>query len=93
MAVKKEKENEIATNEIQEGKANEEIKSDSALQKNAGSEDKSIYSIDDFASAAYSLFKVGPDLVVAALRSKNLTKCTKAEAAAAVKDFVSKEVK
>lgn len=90
MATKKE--NGI-TNEIQEGKSTELIKNDAVLQRNAGSKDESVYSVDDFASAAYSLFNVGPDLVVAALRSRNLTKCTKVEAAEAVKAFVSKEVK
>lgn len=71
----------------------EKLETDVGVLNREDAKGASVYSVEEFAAAARSLFGVGPDLVVAALKSRKLSECTREEAEKAVRDFASKEVK
>ena len=54
---------------------------------------ESIYSAEELAAGAETLFGTRPECVAAALREKGITKCTKKEAGDIVGRFIRKEVK
>ncbi len=51
------------------------------------------YTIDELAAGAEAAFGCMPEMVMAALMEKKITKCSKAEAAEIVEAFKKKEVK
>lgn len=61
------------------------------LAKAARQED--VYTMEDFAQNAAELFGVRKEIVIAAFRDKNVTKCTKEEAKKIVEEFKKREVK
>lgn len=54
---------------------------------------EAVYYEKEFIDNALTIFNVRPECVAAALREKNVVKCTKAEAKTIVSAFMKKEVK
>lgn len=82
------KENTVTNQETEIKTAVEKIsKTTKKKQKEA------VYFEKEFVDNALTIFNVKPECVAAALREKNVVKCTKAEAKAIVSAFMKKEVK
>lgn len=62
-----------------------------SLAKAARQED--VYTMEEFAQNAAELFGARKEIVIAAFRDKNVTKCTKEEAKKIVEEFKKREVK
>ena len=54
---------------------------------------ESVYTVDELCSSAQALFFTRPECVRAALKEKNIMKCSRSEAEKIVRAFVKKEVK
>lgn len=61
--------------------------------KSKGKQTESKYTIDELAASAEALFDTRPECVIAALREKEITECTKEKAEKIVTAFNKREVK
>ena len=61
--------------------------------KKSGKKQEPVYSAEEFCSSAQALFHTKPECVRAALKERNITQCSRAEAEQIVRNFMKKEVK
>lgn len=91
MAAKKEIVKEIMLEGMQEAPAQKKEKL--GTEVSVSTQETMMYDAWEFVKGARKLFDVSPDLVAAALKSRGIVRCTKADAEKVVKAFVERKVK
>lgn len=85
----------VTENSTQEVKAQSVVSEtmNTTENKAKGKQTESKYTIEELAANAEELFNTRPECVIAALREKEITECTKEKAERIVKEFNIREVK